>query len=160
MERLVGIGDAAQALGGSRQAECGAHGGRPSSPQPNEAAPGGVPRPRRGESALGRLRSRVEPRSKGCPGDRYGVQRPRPECFWPVEALELAEGLIGEDFKFCLRDSPVDVGFDNVKPGRQLSDIFGELPPGYNLHPTPAFWVIVALIKRIFWSTRQAWVRA
>jgi hypothetical protein len=77
-----------------------------------------------------------------------------------VEALELAEGLIGEDFKFCLRDSPVDVGFNKVKPVRQLSDIFGELPPGYNLHPTPAFWVIVALIERIFWSTLQAWVRA
>lgn len=52
--------------------------------------------------------------------------------------MELAEGLIGEDFKFCLRDSPVDVGFDNVKPGRQLSDIFGELPPGYNLRPNPS----------------------
>ena len=24
-----------------------------------------------------------------------GVNRPRPECFWPVDALELAEGLIG-----------------------------------------------------------------
>lgn len=23
-----------------------------------------------------------------------GVNRPRPECFWPVDALELAEGLI------------------------------------------------------------------
>ena len=25
-----------------------------------------------------------------------GVNRPRPECFWPVDALELAEGLIGK----------------------------------------------------------------
>jgi len=24
-----------------------------------------------------------------------GVNRPRPECFWPVDVLELAEGLIG-----------------------------------------------------------------
>jgi hypothetical protein len=23
-----------------------------------------------------------------------GVNRPRPECFWPVDAFELAEGLI------------------------------------------------------------------
>ncbi len=26
---------------------------------------------------------------------RSGVNRPRPQCFWPVDALELAEGLIG-----------------------------------------------------------------
>ena len=26
---------------------------------------------------------------------RPGVQRPRPQRFWPVDALELAEGLIG-----------------------------------------------------------------
>ena len=25
-----------------------------------------------------------------------GVNRPRPECFWPVEALELTERLIGK----------------------------------------------------------------
>jgi len=24
------------------------------------------------------------------------VRRPRPECFWPVDALELVEGLIRE----------------------------------------------------------------
>jgi len=25
-----------------------------------------------------------------------GVNRPRPECFWPVDALELTERLIGK----------------------------------------------------------------
>ncbi|OQB34939.1 MAG: ADP-ribosylglycohydrolase [Candidatus Latescibacteria bacterium ADurb.Bin168] len=33
------------------------------------------------------------------------VRRPRPECFWPVDALELAERLVGTD---CSEDSDAE----------------------------------------------------
>jgi hypothetical protein len=33
------------------------------------------------------------------------VRHPRPECFWPVDALELAERLVGTD---CSEDSDAE----------------------------------------------------
>ena len=33
------------------------------------------------------------------------VRRPRPECFWPVDALELAERLVGQN---CSEDSDAE----------------------------------------------------